>query len=486
MSLIVVSNRVCLPKADEPVTGGLAAALLPAVTSAGAIWVGSSGRLCERTDGQCLVDVRALGAGAVAMVDMPAAHHRGFYEGFANSCLWPVLHSRTDLIRGMVADYASYREVNAFMARALMRFAKPDATFWIHDYHFMTLAQELRRLGITRPIGFFLHTPFPTRAIAVGLPNHQELMRAMLSYDLIGFQTEQDVANFTDYLRHELGLSVVDGTVRSPRGLVRLASFPIGIDVKAFAERAATAATRPDVVRLRAGQRGAKLVIGVDRIDYSKGLINRLMAFDRLLDTTPHHKRTVSMLQIAVPSRGQIDTYRRLQRDLAVLVSEINGRHGDIDWLPIRYLTKGFGQASLAGFYRAARVGLVTSLHDGMNLVAKEYVAAQDRADPGVLVLSEFAGAARQLDDALLVNPHDIDGLARMINRALAMPIEERRERWSAMMAKLEESPLDGWFSDFVEALADSRAIAPIAARGDRTPVPFRSPRTGYSAVQMH
>jgi trehalose 6-phosphate synthase len=478
MSLIVVSNRVCLPKADEPVTGGLAAALLPVVTRSGAIWVGSSGRLCERTDGQCLVDVQALGTGAVAMVDLPAAHHRGFYEGFANSCLWPVLHSRTDLVRGTLADYASYREVNSFMARALMRFAKPNATFWIHDYHYLTLAQELRRLGVTRPVGFFLHTPFPSRTIAVGLPHHQDLIRAMLSYDLIGFQTDEDVANFADYLRHELGLSVIDGVVRSPRGPVRLASFPIGIDVKAFAERATTAASRPEVARLRNGLRGTKLVIGVDRIDYSKGLINRLMAFDRLLDTQPHVKRAVSMLQIAVPSRGQIDTYRRLQRDLAALVGEINGRHGDIDWLPIRYLTKGFSQATLAGFYRTARVGLVTSLHDGMNLVAKEYVAAQDRADPGVLVLSEFAGAARQLDDALLVNPHDIDGLARTVNRALVMPIEERRERWSAMMAKLEAAPLDAWFSDFVEALVDSRAVTPISARDDHTPLPFRSPRS--------
>jgi len=385
------------------------------------------------------------------------------------------------------ADYASYREVNAFMGRALMRFNKPDATFWIHDYHFLSLALELRRLGVTQPIGFFLHTPFPSRAVAVGLPHHQELVRAMLSYDLIGFQTDGDLANFADYVRRELGLSVVDGTVRSPHGQVRLASFPIGIDVSAFADRATKSVQRAEVARLRASLQGAKLVIGVDRVDYSKGLVNRLTAFDRMLEAEPHLKRAVSMLQIAVPSRCQIDTYRRLQRDLSSLVGEINGRHGEVDWIPIRYLAKGFSQAALAGFYRVARVGLVTSLHDGMNLVAKEYVAAQDGANPGVLVLSEFAGAARQLDAALLVNPHDIDGLARTVAQALAMPIGERRERWTAMMAKLEGYQLDTWFSNFVEALGGRRTIPRVAVVADRTLVPFRSRRTEIlPAAQLH
>lgn len=475
MSLIVVSNRVCLPKGDEPVTGGLAAALLPAVRTSGAIWVGSSGRLRDRYEGEPLAEVRALGAGAVAMLDLPAAHYRGFYEGFANSALWPLLHSRTDLIRASATEYASYREVNAFMARALLRFVKPDATFWIHDYHFLSLGKELRRLGINRPIGFFLHTPFPSRTLVVGLPQHQELVRAMLSYDLIGFQTDDDVVNFTDYLRNELGMTVVDGVVRSAYGTTRIASFPIGIDVADFAARAQRAATRPEVSRLRTSLQGAKLVIGVDRIDYSKGLINRLLAFDRLLATEPQLKNAVSMLQIAVPSRGDIDAYRQLQRDLAILVGEINGRHGEVDWTPIRYLNRGFGQATLAGFYRAARVGLVTPLHDGMNLVAKEYVAAQDRSDPGVLVLSEFAGAAKQLDAALLVNPHDIEGVARATARALSMSLEERMERWKAMMPKLESSSLGAWFKGYVAALGASRVPPRVAARPDASMVPFRS-----------
>ncbi|MBV9526883.1 trehalose-6-phosphate synthase, partial [Sphingomonas sp.] len=331
--------------------------------------------------------------------------------------------------------------------------------------------------------GFFLHTPFPSRTVAVGLPHHQELVRAMLSYDLIGFQTDEDQGNFSDYLRNELGMTVVDGVARSAYGTTRLASFPIGIDAGEFAERAIRAAGRAEVSRLRRSLQGTRLVIGVDRVDYSKGLANRLMAFDQLLESEPQLRSTVSMLQVAVPSRGEIDAYRNLQRELAVLVGEINGRHGEVDWVPIRYLNRGFGQATLAGFYRLARVGLVTPLRDGMNLVAKEYVAAQNRADPGVLVLSEFAGAAKQLDAALLVNPHDLDGVARAIGRALSMSLDERSERWQAMMAVLQESSLDAWFKTYVEALAATRVPPKVATRADAMLVPFRSRRAEQSAA---
>jgi trehalose 6-phosphate synthase len=453
MSLVVVSNRIARPRADEPIQGGLAAALLPAVETAGAIWVGASDRLQDAAEKESFAQIQAFGTGAIATVDMPEEHYHRYYEGFANSALWPVLHSRTDLIRTTNEDYFSYREVNAFMARAVVRFAKPDAAFWVHDYHFMALAAELRRLGVNRPIGFFLHTPFPARDIFASLPHHRELIRAMLSYDLIGLQTDEDRLNFADYLQRELGLKAVDGAYSVGERQVRLGTFPIGIDAAKFAERAGKAATRPDVARLRASLQGGQLAIGVDRVDYSKGLVNRLQAFDQMLYSHPLLKRAVSLLQIAVPSREQIDAYKRLQGELAALVSDINGRHGEVDWLPIRYLSKGFSQAQLAGFYRAAQVGLVTSLHDGMNLVAKEYVAAQNPLDPGVLVLSKFAGAAKQLDAALLVNPHDIDGLAGAISAAFAMPGEERRERWNAMMKTLKASSLQTWFSDFVSAL---------------------------------
>lgn len=476
MSLIVVSNRVARPAADEPIEGGLAAALLPAVQTSGAIWVGSSQRL-QDGEKETFAKVESFGAGAIATIDLPKAHYCGFYEGFANSGLWPILHSRTDLLRTKNEDYVSYREINAFMARALMRFGRQDAAFWIHDYHFMTLGHELRRLGVEQPIGFFLHTPFPARTIFSSLPHHRELIRAMLAFDLIGFQTEDDRLNFAEYLERELGLNGTGQTYTVGRRMVRLATFPIGIDAKDFAERAAKASGRAEISRLRSSLQGAKLAIGVDRVDYSKGLANRFQAFDRMLQARPGLKREVALLQIAVPSRVQIDTYRRLQGELAGLVSEINGRHGEVDWLPIRYLNKGFSQAKLAGFYRTAQVGLVTSLHDGMNLVAKEYVAAQDPLDPGVLVLSKFAGAAKQLDAALLVNPYDIDGLAQSISDAFAMPAGERRERWVSMMQTIESSSLDLWFSDFVDALTVPAAPQELVPSEPAEVLPFRSPR---------
>jgi trehalose 6-phosphate synthase len=335
---------------------------------------------------------------------------------------------------------------------------------------------------VTQPVGFFLHTPWPARDIIEGVPHHRELIEAMLAYDLIGFQTEDDCENFIGYLSSDLGLKVENGVVRSRHGRTRLAVFPIGIDVEKFAAQAAKAVSHPDVSRLRRSLNGERLAIGVDRLDYSKGLINRIKAFDRMWTLHPSLARTVSLLQIATPSRGAIEAYGNLQSDLAKLVSDVNGSHGEVDWTPIRYLNKGYSQTVLAGLYRTAQVGVVTPLQDGMNLVAKEYVAAQNPADPGVLVLSKFAGAANELDTALLVNPHDIDGMARTFATALYMSLTERRMRWEAMMAKLRASTIQQWFADFVKALRETRvdkvADAPPLAEPP-TLRPLRSVNTG-------
>ncbi len=432
MNLVVVSNRVARGKPNEPMTGGLAAALLPVVEKSGAIWVGSSGRVRDGNQKEPFAEIEALGAGALAMLDLPAAHYGGYYEGFANSALWPALHSRTDLIRASQEDYVSYREVNAFMARALLRFRKPDSVFWVQDYHFLALGAELRDLGITQPVGFFLHTPWPTRALIGGVPHHRELIEAMLAYNLIGFQTEEDCENFLSYVQQDLGLAVRDGIVRSHYGKTRAAVFPIGIDPQKFAQQAAKAMTHPDVSRLRRSLNGEKLAIGVDRLDYSKGLVNRFKAFDRMWTLQPSLTRTVSLLQIATPSRGAIEAYGNLQSE-----------------------------------------------------VAKEYVAAQNPADPGVLVLSKFAGAANELDTALVVNPHDIDGMARTIATAFSMPLTERRMRWEAMMEKLRGSTIQQWFADFVEALQETQfdrpAIEPLVPEPTLWPI-----RSANSSARFH
>lgn len=451
MKLVVVSNRVASGKADEPMTGGLAAALLPMVEQSGAIWVGISGQVrdgCQKGPA-----IEALGRGKLVTLDVPAQHYSGYYNGFANSALWPDLHSRADLIDVSESDYLSYREINAFMARALLQFKEQDA-FWVHDYHFLPLGNELREVGIDQPIGFFLHTPWPVPATINCVPYHGELIAAMLAYDLIGFQTDEDRQNFLAYVDPTLGRISGDCTVNSQRGRTRCRVFPIGIDTDKFAQLSAESISHPFVSSMREILKGGKLAIGVDRIDYSKGLDKRIKAFNLLWEG---RLPRISLLQIANPSRSGIDVYRNLQGSVADLIRDVNCRHATADWTPIRYLNTSVSQSVLAGLYRSAQVGVVTPLRDGMNLVAKEYIAAQDPNDPGVLVLSKFAGAAKELETALLVDPHNIEDTARAISQAISMSPDERRRRWAKMMAKLRDYPIQQWFSDFVAELEESQ-----------------------------
>ncbi len=457
MNLIVVSNRVDSGDANQPKIGGLAAALLPVVEQSGAIWVGSSDQLGDGCRKAPLVET--LGAGKLVTLNLPAVHYRRYYEGFANSALWPALHSRTDLIDASALDYLSYREINTVMAKRLLRFDEPTA-FWVHDYHFLPLGTELRKVGIKQPIGFFLHTPWPLPAMMRSVPHHRELIEAMLAYDLIGFQTEEDRRNFIAYvstdLRH-LRLTIEDCVVTSGHGQTRSQVFPIGIDPVKFAQLSADAASEPWISWIRRGLNSEKIAISVDRIDYSKGIDKRLHALNRLWTKRPHLAHSISLLQIATPSRSGIEVYSNLQKDVARLVCDINNRHRRGDWTPISHFEEGFSQADLAILYRAAKVAVVTPLRDGMNLVAKEYVAAQDPNDPGVLILSKFAGAAKELEEALLVDPNNIDDIADKISAAISMSPAERISRWQDMMRTLLAYPIQQWTADFVAELEKIR-----------------------------
>jgi trehalose 6-phosphate synthase len=464
---IVVSNRVARTSPGGPVVGGLASALLPAVKKSGVVWFGSSDNVRKIAPGATpLARLETYGRGTIATVDLPEQHYAGFYEGFANSTLWPLLHSRGDLSRYSVQDFAAYTEVNAYMARTLATFAHQESTFWIHDYHFLPLGRELRKLGSHQRIGFFLHTPWPNRRTMAPLPQLRELAEAMLAYDLIGFQTDQDRDNFAELVRSELHLPGNGLVFKSRYGTCRIGTFPIGIDTEQFADSAQRSVADPEVQRLRNSLVGSRLILGVDRVDYSKGLEPRLRAIDHLLTQHPGLKRQITMLQVANPSRSCIEIYRKLQHDLAGLVGEINGRHGEVDWAAIRYVNRGYSQATLAGFYRTAAVCLVTPVQDGMNLVAKEFVAAQDPVDPGVLVLSKFAGAAQELDAALMIEPQDVEGISRQISVALAMPREERRLRWQRMMDTLLNHSIHGWFSQFLAELKSPQRdnVIPLVA----------------------
>jgi trehalose 6-phosphate synthase len=456
--LVIVSNRVSLPRERISRAGGLAVAIRDALRRYGGVWFGWSGEIAEET--APAPHIVTSGPITFATVDLSAEDHKAYYLGYANSSLWPLLHYRVGLLEFDRSDFDGYLRVNAALARSLVPLVQPDDLIWVHDYHLIPLGAELRRLGVRNRIGFFLHTPLPTTEVLTALPGHDVLVRSLCAYDLVGFQTQRDVRAFRDYIVNEARGHVRDGAALQAYGLsTRAEAFPIGIDTKDFAALAAGAATAPETDRLRESLVGRKLIIGVDRLDYSKGLPNRFAAFQELLTRWPEHHAKVTFLQIAPHSRGDIAQYRALRRELEAMAGRINGRFAEFDWAPIRYLNRPFSRQLLAGFYRHSHVGFVTPLRDGMNLVAKEYVAAQDPGDPGVLVLSRFAGAAAELDAALIVNPFDTGAMAEALHAALTMPLAERRARWQMMMRVIERNTIEDWRESFLDALRSGPAL---------------------------
>ncbi|TWT21752.1 alpha,alpha-trehalose-phosphate synthase (UDP-forming) [Luteimonas wenzhouensis] len=450
--LVVVSNRVALP--GESRAGGLAVGLEAALRAHGGVWFGwsgkvvrdASGRLHEQTDG----DVRYV------TMDLNRPDHDAYYNGFANRTLWPLLHSRLDLVDYARETRAGYRRVNLLFAEKLAPLLRDDDLLWIHDYHLIPLAAMLRERGVGCRIGFFLHVPMPSADLVSALPEHGRLFSTLYAYDLVGFQTMRDADRFRTYARIFGGGSIEpDGSVTLPGGKrVDVGNFPIGIDAGRIAAQSAAAVGKPAVRALRESMSGRQLAIGVDRLDYSKGLPERFRAFGRYLERHPDERGRLTFLQIAPVSRGDVAEYRHLRDQLEGIAGHINGTHAEPDWTPLRYVNRNFGHATLTGFYRLASLALVTPLRDGMNLVAKEYVAAQNPENPGVLVLSMLAGAAAELDAALLVNPYDLDGVADAISRAASMPLPERRERWESMMRPITEFDIHAWCARFLERLA--------------------------------
>ena len=459
--LVVVSNRVALPERGAQ-AGGLAVALNGALSRTQGVWFGWSGKVA--TPGPART-VEHEGITYVT-IDLSKADHQEFYNGFANGVLWPILHYRLDLVEFTRRDFGGYSRVNDIFARHLEAILKPDDIVWVHDYHLIPLARSLRERGFKNRIGFFLHIPFPPPEIVTALPNHERLIPALCHYDLVGFQTDIDAGNFSRYVAQELGLSWASGnSVLFFERAVEFAAFPIGIETAAFAELAKKASETKFVRNVIASLSGRAMIIGVDRMDYSKGLPLRMDAFDRLLAQFPQWRGKCTYLQITPTSRTDVPEYEEIGRQVGEAAGRINGAYGEAAWTPIRYINKTHTQAQLAGLYRGARAALVTPLRDGMNLVAKEYVAAQDPADPGVLILSRFAGAARECKAALLVNPYDAEGVGNAIDRALSMPLEERRNRHAELFKILSDNDLAHWSESFLERLACPAAKAELPAR---------------------
>lgn len=449
--LVVVSNRVPLPSQTAR-AGGLAVVLQDALAQIG-LWFGWSGRTAEEPGHEIHVESRR--GTDYATIDLPVEHYRNFYVGFANSTLWPLLHFQLGLVDFRREHLEGYRTVNRLFAQALMRLLEPGDLIWVHDYHFIPLASQLRELGVQNRIGFFLHVPFVPANVFTALPQGGGILQDFCAYDVAGFQTLEHLEDFQDTLRRVLGYEAdSQGIVHTPARSVSLCVVPVGIDGKKFHRQAEHASGSARNKRLLDSLAGRNLIIGVDRLDYSKGLPNRFEGYSRLLSRFPDHREHVSYLQMAVPSREDVAEYASLRQTLSRMAGDINGRHSTFDWVPLRYMSQQFARSTLAGFYRAARVGLVTPLRDGMNLVAHEYVAAQDAADPGVLILSRFAGAASYFHDAVLVNPYDPDEIAEAVNLALLMTQDERRKRHALLSGQLCGLTAKAYCATFLKALS--------------------------------
>jgi trehalose 6-phosphate synthase len=448
--LIVVSNRVPLPN-ERTRAGGLAVVLQEVLNDIG-VWFGWSGR--TTSEAEPTTHVQHHRGTDYVTVDLSESAYLNFYVGFANQALWPLFHLRLGSIEFRREHVDGYRAVNEMLAKNLLAFVKSDDLIWVHDYHLIPLAAALRRLGLRNRIGFFLHTPFAPPSVFAALPQGESLLSDFLSYDVVGFQTPSCKHEFEETLADICGLKPdANGIIRVGSRNVRSIVTPVGINSDEYHRLADRAVQTRNYRRLHNSLAGRRLIIGVDRLDYSKGIANRFEALSRLFARFPEHRDQVSYLQVAVPSREDVAEYAQLRYALSRAAGDINSRHGTFDWVPLRYVNQVFARSTLAGFYRAARVGLVTPLRDGMNLVAQEYVAAQDTNDPGVLILSRFAGAATYFEDALIVNPYDPDDIAEKLDLALHMQPGERRQRHTSLLAALHKLTPAAYSSAFLSAL---------------------------------
>ncbi len=456
--LVVVSNRVAVPASGQPAPGGLAVGLRGALKEAKGLWFGWSGKLTGTEPGKPEV-IRRAGI-TYATIDINEKDYRGYYEGFSNNILWPLFHYQLGFFRYRRRYFEAYNRVNDLFAKRLAPLLEPGDLLWVHDYQLIPLGAALRRLGIDLPIGFFLHIPFPAYDLLRALPVAQQLFQSLCAYDLVGFQTQTDRAAFLENARMGLG-AATDGDKCLQLGEHRVGTgvFPIGIDVEDVENQSRLGQGVKAAHRLTTSLQGAKLVIGADRLDYSKGLLERLRAYQRLLSRYPDAHGQVVFLQIAQPSRTMMISYQEITRELQKILGRINARYTHYDWVPIRYMEKSVGRQTLMGFFRVSHVGLVTPLRDGMNLVAKEYLAAQDPEDPGVLVLSSLAGAAQELDSALIVNPYDQDAVADALQQAINMSLSERRERHAAALDVLRRNDIHAWRRGFIGELEAAAAL---------------------------
>lgn len=455
--LVVVSNRVARPGGGKGSEGGLSVGVNAAMEESGGLWFGWSGKIENRRDNE--LNTQTGGHVTYVTMSLQKTQYENYYKGYANSVLWPLFHHRPELMDYSSDDLRGYLDVNRLFAEKLFPLLQPDDVIWIHDYHLIPLGEILREMGVKSPLGFFLHTPFPPQDLLRAVPGYRGILSSLMSYDLVGFQTETDRRCFAGSIVHSLrGQELADRKIKSPGQLTRADVYPIGIEMDSIPDMVEKHAGSNDMLRLKESLAHRKLIIGVDRLDYSKGLVHRFAAYEGLLSQYPEHLRQVVYLQISPTSRGDVDAYRDLAQRIDRSAGHIIGTYADFDWMPLRYLNRSFRRGDIFAMYNLARVGFVTPLRDGMNLVAKEYVAAQDPEDPGVLVLSKMAGAAYELDAALIVNPYDIEAVSAALSKALNMPREERIDRWKTCIETLQENNIYEWQKRFMHDLKTTAA----------------------------
>src|SRR6187397_625949 len=450
--LVCVSNRISLPR-KSAAPGGLAIGILSALKRTGGLWFGWGGETVEQEPGDPDIHIRE--GVTYATIDLKKDEFELYYNGYANEVLWPLFHYFQRSVRYAAEQGEAYESVNRTFAQKLAPLLKPDDVIWVHDYHLIPLGRRLRELGVRQPLGFFLHIPFPNIEMLRVLPAYAELLRDLTSYDVVGFQTSNDLRSLHSGIEHLCGPEALrgDGHIRVGDRTMRADVFPIGIDVASVVSEAVEASQAEVVKRMTDSLMGRVLMIGVDRLDYSKGLVERFQSYQQFLESFPDNLGRITYLQIAPLSRTDVRAYSEIRQQLEQTTGRTNGRFADTDWTPIRYLNRNFQHDVLMGFMRSAQVGIVTPVRDGMNLVAKEFVAAQDSADPGVLILSTLAGAARELGSAVMVNPYDTRGMAHAIQQAFNMPLAERRERHQAMLEVLRRNSIEHWHTSFVDTL---------------------------------
>ena len=480
--LAVVSNRlpVVLSHDDDgnPTvhsgSGGLVTAIGPVLRDRGGLWIGWLGGPEEEYEQipslKKLLSKAGVDIGyALESVGLNAEEIEKFYYGFSNAILWPLFHDLLSKCRFDPSFWQAYEKVNAKFACNVANLTGDQDFIWIHDYHLFLVARELNRLGAKRSTAFFMHTPFPPLDIFLRLPWRATILRAMLDYDLIGFQTVRDRRNFIQCVRSLVPGARVNGRgqvaiVRTAEREVRAGVFPISIDFQEFAGLASSQGVAETAWLIHESHPNRKIMLGVDRLDYTKGIPERLLAFANALERYPELRGQLSLVQVVVPSRRKVEEYEALKQEIEQLVGQINGQFADMSWTPVHYVFRSLDRTELTAYYRTSEIMLITPLKDGMNLVAKEYCAASIENE-GVVILSEFAGAAVQMrDGALLVNPHDIEGIADAIHQAFFMDQEERRSRMRRLRENVQRNDIFRWVDSFLRAAIakDLRDFPPL------------------------